>query len=163
MSYSFACSIDSADMTMRLEDEFARMGNENLFQRLCRSHASKSYALYECLGRNQLPNDPEVNESFGFDRFPHPKDKRMLLGLYQELALLLVDLTEMDQWRAKAELLERIKREFMQRPAHLRGEHFAWLLENEDVFREVDREQRARPEERQVCRFIPKVSSANLL
>lgn len=58
---------------------------------------------YTFLERNQLPTDPNINKSFGFDKFPQPKDKRMLWGLYQDVALVVVDSSEMDQWRAEAD------------------------------------------------------------
>lgn len=66
----------------------------------------------------------------------------MLLGLYRDLAHMVIAADLLNQWRADGRLLGNIKEKFLQRPAHLRGEHFAWLLRNEHVLAEMDMEKR---------------------
>lgn len=106
-------------------------------------HASSGYALYEAAERDEIPKDDEVHHGYGFTKFTRVEDRKMLLGLYRDLAHMLIQPGEVNRWRAEGRLGEKIKEKFMQRPAHLRGEHFAWLLRNEHLLAELDMEKRA--------------------
>lgn len=106
-------------------------------------HASSGHALYEAVERDELPKDDKVLHGYGFSKLTQVEDRKMLLGLYRDLANMLFEAGEVNQWRAQGRLLEKIKVNFMQGPEHLRGEQFAWLLRNEHILAEVDREKRA--------------------
>ncbi|ERF74957.1 hypothetical protein EPUS_05165 [Endocarpon pusillum Z07020] len=127
-----------------LEEAFARLSPGNsLLHTLDRMHASSGYALYEAAERDEIPKDDEVHHGYGFSKFTQDEDRKMLLGLYRDSANMLIQPGEVNRWRAEVRLVAKIKEKFMQRPEHLRGDHFAWLLRNEHMLVELDMEKRA--------------------
>jgi hypothetical protein len=94
------------------------------------------------VARDELPTDSQVIKDYGFDRCSSLEDKKMLFGLYRDISELGLGPIHLNEWRAKGTLLDSIKKNLNDRPDHLRGQHFGWLLENQNVLGDVDKQKR---------------------
>lgn len=83
---------------------------------------------------DQLPDDPETREHFGFTRCRDGREQSHLLGLYQGLVLSLnVEAIQLNAWREKNVLASRIIETFSKKPEQNRGGYFPWFLRNQHI------------------------------
>ncbi|KAK7698525.1 hypothetical protein SLS57_012524 [Botryosphaeria dothidea] len=88
----------------------------------------------ECGGyyiRDEMPQDPDVLEDFGFNRL-QPMDQRKLLGLYIGLNYLKVTSEELHGWRLSGTMVDNIVEKFSEIPEKNRGGYYPWFLEHKD-------------------------------
>lgn len=91
---------------------------------------SADYLHRDCI-ENEIPEDAEVAEHFGFHRFPLFPDKSKLLGLYQGLFHLDVSPDQLHSWRSEGSLVKNIIETFSKLPERHRGAFFPWFLEHQ--------------------------------
>lgn len=91
----------------RLGNSFNQMNTGSLLHRLNRTYASSGYSLYEAAERDEMPTDTEVLQGYGFLCFAQPRDRKMLLGLYRDLAYTVITPSDVNQGRAKGRLVEK--------------------------------------------------------
>lgn len=86
---------------------------------------------------NEIPDDPQTVEDYGFSRCTTWNQKSHLLGLYGGLIKVLeVGPSELDQWRRDGKLLKNIIEKFRQVPEGSRGAYFPWIMKNTDLLDE---------------------------
>ncbi|KAF2120771.1 hypothetical protein BDV96DRAFT_595184 [Lophiotrema nucula] len=100
---------------------------------------------FECAGRalttadyleravleDELPDDPQTLDDYGFSRCKTWNQKSHLLGLYG--GLLKGDKLsseEVDEWRRSGTLVENIVSKYMAIPERYRGSYFPWFLQH---------------------------------
>jgi hypothetical protein len=80
---------------------------------------------------DEIPDDPQTVEDYGFSRCKTRNEKSHLLGLYIGLVKVLeVRPVDLDQWRRDGRLVENIIAEFNQRPKQSRGNYFPWFMKH---------------------------------
>jgi hypothetical protein len=91
--------------------------------------------LYRSIGINELPDDEEALEDFGFNHFTSYADKCKLLGLYKGLYLSdEITVEDVHKWQVEGSLVANIKNFFYQIPERCRGGYFPWFLNHTDIF-----------------------------
>lgn len=93
---------------------------------------SADYLIQDCI-EDRIPDDPEVEEHFGFHRFPSFSDRSKLLGLYKGLFYLNISSDELDSWRLEGTLVDNITKTFSTLPESNRGGYFPWFLGHKHV------------------------------
>jgi len=89
--------------------------------------------LRDCFA-DQLPEDPQVREDFGFVRCRNKTEESHLCGLYQGIFKLFdVDAAELHRWRIEGILAEKIIETFSAHPKDSRGGYYPWFLRNQHV------------------------------
>lgn len=80
---------------------------------------------------DEIPDDPQTVEDYGFSRCKSWNEKSHLLGLYIGLIKVLeVRPVDLDQWRRDGKLVENIVAEFNKRPKQSRGAYFPWFMKH---------------------------------
>ena len=93
-----------------------------------------AYHLARAVYGDQLPDDPQTCEDYGFTRAFTPENRSNLLGLYQGLITYQrVEPKTIHRWRVKGRLIEEIKAAYEKLPPDKRGGYYPWLLQNEWV------------------------------
>ncbi|EHK41056.1 hypothetical protein TRIATDRAFT_321317 [Trichoderma atroviride IMI 206040] len=83
---------------------------------------------------DQIPQDSETREHFGFTRCHNRRDQSHLLGLYQGLILYLdVRAIQLNEWREKNILVSKIIEAFSKLSENNRGAYFPWFLRNQHI------------------------------
>lgn len=86
---------------------------------------------------DEIPDDPQTAEDYGFTRCKTWYQKSHLLGLYGGLFKSLeVGPVELDRWRRDGELQQNIIEKFSQVPQGSQGAYFPWYLRNIDLLNE---------------------------
>ena len=91
---------------------------------------------YLCLAvlKDELPDDPQVCEDFGFSCFWDSMDRRRLFGLYVGLIKHLeVKSRSVAEWLKEGTLHDNIVREYETLPQQSRGGYYPWFLENRHI------------------------------
>ncbi|KAJ0423603.1 hypothetical protein BJY00DRAFT_277887 [Aspergillus carlsbadensis] len=84
--------------------------------------------------RDEIPDDPQTLEDYGFSRCITWNQKSHLAGLYKGLLLpLKVDAKKLDRWLHEGSLVLNIIREFHRLPEGSRGSYFPWFLKNKHL------------------------------
>ncbi|CAJ2509086.1 Uu.00g141120.m01.CDS01 [Anthostomella pinea] len=79
--------------------------------------------------RDEIPDDPDVLEKFGFMECRDYNERSFLLGLYQGLLNgLEVDVLVINSWMEDGTLKENIIKTYEERPQGNRGEYYPWFL-----------------------------------
>lgn len=90
--------------------------------------------LFNCIGRDALPDDEDVRESFGFNQLTSFADQSKLLGLYKGLYLSdRVKEEDIHKWQVEGTLVANIKDFFYQIPETHRGGYFPWFLKHTHI------------------------------
>lgn len=82
---------------------------------------------------DQIPQDPETCEHFGFTRCRDGREQSHLIGLYQGLVYLDVGAIRLNEWREKGILASKIIEAFSKLPEQNRGSYFLWFLRNQHI------------------------------
>ncbi|KAF5855625.1 hypothetical protein ETB97_008860 [Aspergillus alliaceus] len=78
---------------------------------------------------DEIPDDPQTLDDYGFSCCETWNQKSHLLGLYKGLLVILeVKALELDQWRCEGRLVENIIAVFNKIPERSRGKYFPWFL-----------------------------------
>jgi hypothetical protein len=78
---------------------------------------------------DEIPDDPQTLDDYGFSHCETWNQKSHLLGLYKGLLLFLkVRTLDLDQWRREGRLVDNIIAEFSNIPEKSRGKYFPWFL-----------------------------------
>ncbi|KAL2867333.1 uncharacterized protein BJX67DRAFT_381047 [Aspergillus lucknowensis] len=81
--------------------------------------------------KDELPDDPQTLDDYGFSRCRSWNQKSHLLGLYKGLLINLeVEVKAIDHWRREGTLVSNIIREFKRVPDKSRGAYFPWFLKH---------------------------------
>ncbi|KAG1852431.1 hypothetical protein DFJ58DRAFT_411380 [Suillus subalutaceus] len=83
---------------------------------------------------NDLPQDPQTCEDYGFDRAFTVENRCNLLGLYIGLMdpnRIGITPKTIDDWRVRGVLVEEIKAAYYKIPTESRGGYFPWFLQNQ--------------------------------
>lgn len=94
--------------------------------------------LFDAMLRDEIPDDPQTVEHFGFDKCTTWHQKSHLLGLYKGLLYLDVEPVELDKWRSGGDLVEKIIETFERVPLHNRGAYFPWFLRHKHLLANED-------------------------
>jgi hypothetical protein len=89
--------------------------------------------LQKAVLENEIPEDPETLEDYGFNRCGTWNEKSHLMGVYIGLMKYSVPeicSDEIDAWRRSGRLFENIIKTFNKMPEGCWGEYFPWLLLN---------------------------------
>ncbi|KAK1749421.1 hypothetical protein QBC47DRAFT_355084 [Echria macrotheca] len=93
----------------------------------------------DCYADN-LPEDPQVREDFGFTRCRNKTEESHLCGLYQGIFKVFdVTAAEMHSWRMEGILTGKIIETFSAYPEGSRGGYYPWFLRNRHVLDESHR------------------------
>lgn len=85
----------------------------------------------------EIPDDPQTADDYGFSRCKTRNQKLHLLGLYGGLIKVLeVGPVELDKWRRNGKLLKNIIEKFEQAPEGRRGDYFPWFMRNTNLLDE---------------------------
>ncbi|KAK1250198.1 hypothetical protein MKX08_010201 [Trichoderma sp. CBMAI-0020] len=83
---------------------------------------------------DQIPEDSETREHFGFTRCRSWREQSHLIGLYQGLILSLdIGAVQLNEWREKDILVSKIIEAFSKLPENVRGAYFPWFLRNQHI------------------------------
>ena len=125
----------------------SRCGQGYFCGTVCEEHATV-YHLQTCSGRplrpvdylertmarDELPDDPEVEEKFGFDQCSSSMDRAFLLGIYKGLFNVLeVPAATVHSWMEAGTLRENIIKEYETAPVKGRGSYFPWFLQQTQI------------------------------
>lgn len=90
--------------------------------------------LWRDVLRDQIPQDSETREHFGFTRCRYWGDEGHLLGLYQGLIRVLgIGAIQLNEWREKGILVSKIIEAFSELAEYNRGAYFSWFLQNQHI------------------------------
>jgi hypothetical protein len=93
--------------------------------------------LFDDIVKDQLPNDEQTREDFGFNRCSHRREESHLLGLYKGLLLCIKDPeispVKLSEWQRKGLLARRIIEKFSAIPPNSRGAYFPWFLQHRHI------------------------------
>ena len=90
--------------------------------------------LYDDAVKDQIPEDQQTREHFGFSRCRHPREESHLFGLYQGLLIYLgISPIQLNEWQQKGNLVSKIIDAFSALPEQSRGGYFPWFLRNQRV------------------------------
>lgn len=89
--------------------------------------------LFKSLVEDQLSEEEEVLEDFGFNHLPSFADKCKLFGLYQGLLSDKIGPEEVHKWRVEGTLVANIKDFYYKIPETHRGGYFPWFLNHTDI------------------------------
>ena len=96
---------------------------------------SADYLALACV-EDQLPDDPQILEDYGFKNFIFPHDQSKLFGLYIGLLHLLdYDSDRLHQWRMEGRLVENIITTYEEIPIECRGGYYPWFRDNLHIFK----------------------------
>lgn len=127
------CSICGKDAFCSQRCEEKRSGR-HIFTCRKRSLTSADY-LYRSIATDELPEDEDVLEDFGFGYFTSFADKCNLLGLYKGLYLSdEITVEDVHKWQVEGSLVTNIKNYFHQIPENCRGGYFPWFLNHTNIF-----------------------------
>ena len=83
---------------------------------------------------SRFPLDKQAQKDFGFQRAFSSPNQQALLCMYQDLIYHRgVPVKTLHRWQTRGVLIGEIKKTYEALPFELRGEHYAWFLENEWV------------------------------
>ena len=87
----------------------------------------------DCI-EDMLPEDPQVEEDFGFHRLYNTSDKKKLFGLYRRLCLNCgISAETIHKWQVDKTLVKMIIATFSKIPQNKRGGYYPWFLEHQYV------------------------------
>lgn len=90
--------------------------------------------LAQAVYSDEIPDDPQTVEVYGFSRCKTCDEKSHLLGLYAGLfRSLKVEPVDLDRWRREGKLLQNIIEKFSQVPERSRGGYFPWFMRHTDL------------------------------
>jgi hypothetical protein len=135
------CSICNKDSYCSESCEEKRSG-WHIFTCTKRAITSADY-LYRSITEDELPDDEQVLEDFGFNHFTSYAHKCKLMGLYKGLYLSEdISVEEVHKWQVEGSLVTNIKNYFYQMPERNRGGYFPWFLNHTDIFdRRITKEE----------------------
>ncbi|KAJ5560361.1 hypothetical protein N7513_002760 [Penicillium frequentans] len=114
--------------------------------------------LFDDVLKDQIPNDEETCEAFGFSRCGHAREKSHLLGVYQGLFLYIQDPeispVNLHKWQKKGMLVTKIIEKFSAVPENSRGGYFPWFLRNQHVLDNTKAVRRLQGEDNPILRAI---------
>lgn len=109
-----------------------KMSGTHAFQcNIGRPLNTADYLILDCI-RDEMPQDPDVLEDFGFNRL-QPTGQRKLLGLYIGLNYLKVTSEELHGWRLSGTMVDNIVEKFSEIPEKNRGGYYPWFLKHKDL------------------------------
>lgn len=93
--------------------------------------------LFDDAIKDQIPEDEETCEAFGFSRCGRWMEKSHLLGLYKGLLLYMQDPeispVKLHEWQKEDMLAKKIIKRISALPENSRGGYFSWFLQNQHV------------------------------
>lgn len=127
------CSVCNKDAFCSKSCEEKMPGN-HVFTCARRPLTSADY-LCRSIIQNEIPEDEDVLNDFGFQNFTSFADKGNLLGLYKGLYVALeVSPEDIHKWQVEGSLVANIKRVFYGIPEAYRGGYFPWFLDHTHIF-----------------------------
>jgi hypothetical protein len=106
-----------------------------------------AYHLTRACHNDEIPEDPQTCEDYGFNR---TNDRTKLMGLYIGLLLYQkVSPQSLHKWRKEGRLVEMIKESYEKLPPGNRGGYYPWFLQNQHV---LDRSKRSDPTDDMIMR-----------
>ncbi|KAL7803693.1 hypothetical protein V8C44DRAFT_343588 [Trichoderma aethiopicum] len=109
-----------------------QMGFRHLTKCSARSITTADILFQDAIS-DQLPQDPETLDHFGFTRCRDMREQTHLLGLYQGLLHYRVRAIQLNEWRERDILVSKIIETFCRKPEKYRGSYFPWFLRNQHV------------------------------
>lgn len=83
--------------------------------------------------RDQIPQDPETCEHYGFTRCRDSREQSHLLGVYRDLVYTEITAVQLNEWREKDILVSKIIETISKVPEQSRGSYIPWLLRNQHI------------------------------
>ncbi|KAI1466230.1 uncharacterized protein F4812DRAFT_452090 [Daldinia caldariorum] len=109
------------------------MGIHHIFYCNARPLTTADYLCRNCLS-DEMPEDPDVLEDFGFNRCKTRDEQSHLLGVYIGLFVYRdISSETVDAWRKGGALMSQITEEYNKIPEVSRGKYFPWLLRNAHI------------------------------
>ncbi|KAI5997799.1 hypothetical protein F5J12DRAFT_329143 [Pisolithus orientalis] len=87
---------------------------------------------------NEIPDDIDTLEEYGFIKFPSAFDRRNLLGVFIGLTHMGIGSRELRKWQEDGMLLANITSTYEGKPEYGRGECYEWFRENIYILNRTD-------------------------